>query len=218
MAKGVKRPSSQFRPVLLPLQPLHVSWTGDAEVRTLKAAQWQGGHVMPTGEALVSGSYLNELLMRLLARDDAHERLFDHFTTAVQLLAEKSDAQQLILRAFELLLLRDVGLLPDLSQDGSTLVGLDDEAPLCAVARERPEPRALATSRRSPGRSSGWSLAGGHGRTTPFVPTLARLCLLPAGHPAAFAPSAALPLRRACVQDPPVDARRAGHDRRARGG
>jgi DNA repair protein RecO (recombination protein O) len=75
----------------------------------------------------VSGSYLNELLMRLLARDDSHERLFDHFTTAVQLLAEKSDAQQLILRAFELLLLRDVGLLPDLSREGSTLVGLDPQ-------------------------------------------------------------------------------------------
>ena len=125
VAKGVKRPTSQFRPVLLPLQPLQVSWAGDAEVRTLKAAHWQGGHVMPTGEALISGSYLNELLMRLLARDDPHERLFDHFTTAVQLLAEKSDAQQLILRAFELLLLRDIGLLPDLAQESSTLADLD---------------------------------------------------------------------------------------------
>lgn len=127
VAKGVKRPSSQFRPVLLPLQPLHLSWGGDAEVRTLKAAQWQGGHVMPTGEALLSGSYLNELLMRLLARDDAHERLFDHFTTAVALLAERGDAQQLILRTFELLLLRDVGLLPDLAHEGGTLAGLDPQ-------------------------------------------------------------------------------------------
>lgn len=128
VAKGVKRPTSQFRPVLLPLQPLQVSWTGDAEVRTLKSAQWQGGHVMPTGEALISGCYLNELLMRLLARDDPHESLFDHFTTAVQLLAEKSDAQQVILRAFELLLLRDVGLLPDLGQEANTLAALDPQA------------------------------------------------------------------------------------------
>ncbi|MGE0348819.1 DNA repair protein RecO [Hydrogenophaga sp.] len=125
VAKGVKRPTSQFRPVLLPLQPLNVSWTGDAEVRTLKAAHWQGGHVMPTGEALLSGSYLNELLMRLLARDDPHECLFDHFTTAVQLLAEKSDVQQLVLRAFELLLLRDVGLLPDLAKESSSLAEIE---------------------------------------------------------------------------------------------
>lgn len=128
VAKGVKRPTSQFRPVLLPLQALLLSWGGDAEVRTLKSAQWQGGHVMPTGEALISGVYLNELLMRLLARDDAHEVLFDHYALTVQLLAERGDAQQLVLRAFELLLLRDVGLLPDLSQDGSALTPLLPQA------------------------------------------------------------------------------------------
>ncbi|MDM7941519.1 MAG: DNA repair protein RecO [Hydrogenophaga sp.] len=127
VAKGVKRPTSQFRPVLLPLQPLQVSWTGEAEVRTLKSAQWQGGHVMPTGEALMSGSYLNELLMRLLARDDPHASLFDHFTMAVRLLAEKSDAQHVILRAFELLLLRDVGLLPDLAHEANTLAPLSPD-------------------------------------------------------------------------------------------
>ncbi|UJW81619.1 DNA repair protein RecO [Hydrogenophaga sp. SL48] len=129
VAKGVKRPTSQFRPVLLPLQPLHLSWGGDAEVRTLKAAQWQGGHVMPTGEALLSGSYLNELLMRLLARDDPHASLYDHYALAVQLLAERADAQQLILRSFELLLLRDIGLLPDLATEGNTLAVLQDELP-----------------------------------------------------------------------------------------
>ena len=128
VAKGVKRPTSQFRPVLLPLQPLLLSWGGDAEVRTLKSAQWQGGHVMPTGEALLSGSYLNELLMRLLARDDPHPGLFDHYAMAVQLLAERGDAQQLILRAFELLLLREVGFLSDLGQEGSSLAALDPQA------------------------------------------------------------------------------------------
>lgn len=127
MAKGVKRPTSQFRAVLLPLQPLLLSWGGDAEIRTLKAAHWKGGHVMPTGEALISGSYLNELLMRLLARDDPHPQLFDHYALAVQLLAERADAQQLILRAFELLLLRDTGLLPDLSREGSSLVALGED-------------------------------------------------------------------------------------------
>jgi DNA repair protein RecO (recombination protein O) len=125
VAKGVKRPTSQFRPVLLPLQPLTLSWGGDAEVRTLKSAQWQGGHVMPTGEALISGSYLNELLMRMLARDDAHPILFDRYALAVQLLAERGDAQALVVRAFELLLLHEIGLLPDLSREGSSLAQLD---------------------------------------------------------------------------------------------
>ena len=70
-AKGVKRPTSNFRPVLLPLQPLSLSYSlggeGNGEIHTLKGAEWVGGHVMPQGDALLSGLYLNELLMRLLA-------------------------------------------------------------------------------------------------------------------------------------------------------
>ncbi len=129
VAKGVKRPSSQFRPVLLPLQPLLLGWGGDAEVRTLKSAQWAGGHVMPTGDALLSGSYLNELLLRLLARDDPHPRLYDHYALAVRLLSEQPQAQALVLRAFELLLLREIGLLADLAHEGSSLTALDASAP-----------------------------------------------------------------------------------------
>ena len=66
VAKGAKRPSSSLRPVLLPLQPLLLGWGGDAEIRTLKSAEWAGGHVMPTGQALLSGYYANELMTRIL--------------------------------------------------------------------------------------------------------------------------------------------------------
>ena len=116
VAKGAKRPSSNFRPVLLPLQPLQLTYSSDGEIGTLKSAEWVGGHVMPTGEALLSGYYLNELLMRLLARDDPHAALFDSYTTAVALLAQDAAATtevlEAVLRAFELTLLREVGVLP----------------------------------------------------------------------------------------------------------
>jgi len=129
VAKGAKRPSSNFRPILLPLQPLQLSYGGDAEIRTLKAAEWMGGHVMPTGEALLSGYYLNELLLRLLARDDAHEALFDAYAGVVQVLAgdhagAQAATQAAALRAFELLLLREVGLLPALDAQTLTLAPL----------------------------------------------------------------------------------------------
>ncbi len=72
---------------------------------------------MPTGDALMSGYYLNELLMRLLARDDPHPQLFDAYATAVQVLASAhGEALQPALRAFELLLLRETGFLPALDQ------------------------------------------------------------------------------------------------------
>ena len=128
VAKGVKRPSSQFRPVLLPLQPLRLGWGGDAELRTLKSAHWQGGHVMPTGDALLAGYYLNELLLKLLAREDAHPALFDHYADAVRALAEGREPQAAVLRAFELLLLREAGLLPLLDRESASLVPLLPEA------------------------------------------------------------------------------------------
>jgi len=129
VAKGAKRPSSSFRPVLLPLQPLQLAFGGDAEVRTLKSAEWMGGHVMPTGEALLSGYYLNELLMQLLAREDPHPALFDVYTNVVRVLASEHDeVLQAALRTFELLLLREIGFLPQLDHQTLTLAPLDDTA------------------------------------------------------------------------------------------
>ena len=122
VAKGAKRPTSSFRPVLLPLQPLSLVFGGDGDIRTLKSAEWVGGHVMPTGEALLSGYYLNELLMRLTARDDPHSALFDVYAAAVRLLASGDpDALQWALRGFELLMLREMGLLPALNLQTLTL-------------------------------------------------------------------------------------------------
>ncbi len=135
IARGAKKPSSSFRPILLPLQPLHIAFGGDAEIRNLKGAEWQGGHVMPTGDALLSGYYLNELLMRLLARDDPHPALFDAYSATVQLLASSSlDTLQVALRAFELRLLRDIGLLPVLNQQTATLSDLEPDVQYVLLA------------------------------------------------------------------------------------
>ena len=154
LAKGAKRPSSNFRPVLLPLQPLHVAFGGDGEIRTLKAAEWAGGQVMPTGDALLSGYYMNELVLRLLARDDPHPQLFDTYGAAVSVLAsEHGEALEPALRAFELLLLREIGLLPSLDMQTLTL------GPLAPAARYSLVPEAgLVASGEQAGRAS---LAGG---------------------------------------------------------
>jgi len=114
--------------VLLPLQRLHLAFGGDAEIRTLKSAEWQGGHVMPTGEALLSGYYLNELLLTLLARDDPHPVLFDVYASVVAVLASAhEEVLEAALRSYELLLLREVGLLPQLDVQTLALVALEPQ-------------------------------------------------------------------------------------------
>lgn len=126
VAKGAKRPTSSLRPVLLPLQRLRVTWGGDAEVKTLKGAEWHAGHALPTGAALLAGFYLNELLLALLAREDAHPRLFDVYSAVVHVLATATpDVAEAALRTFELLLLQEVGLLPALDRQTASLQALD---------------------------------------------------------------------------------------------
>ena len=129
VAKGAKKPTSNFRSVLLPLQPLRVTYTlggeGHGEIHALKGAEWAG-----------------ELLLRLLAREDTHAPLFDTYAGVVRVLAtvdhegEHGDALEPVLRSFELLLLREIGLLPGLNAETSTL------APLHAAARYALVPEA----------------------------------------------------------------------------
>ena len=122
-AKGAKRPYSQLRGVLLPFQRLAITVgrasAGDEsarEIQTLRGAEWAGGAAMLTGDALFSGFYLNELLMKLLARHDPHAALFDAYAATLPTLVAAADAAvEAALRAFELTLLREAGLLPDLS-------------------------------------------------------------------------------------------------------
>src|SRR5918997_1073415 len=73
VARGARRPRSALRGVLLAFQPLLVSWSGKGEVQTLIRAEWHGGYHPLKGLSLICGFYLNELLLKLLPRHDAHE-------------------------------------------------------------------------------------------------------------------------------------------------
>ena len=122
VAKGAKRPHSNLRPVIMPLQPLQLNFSGDHEVRTLTGAHWLGGHVFPRGDSLLAGFYLNELLLKLMAREDPHEHLFDLYAQVVKILASGLEPTLWhLMRAFELLLLKGLGLLPNLDAQSANL-------------------------------------------------------------------------------------------------
>ena len=108
VAKGARRPQSPLRGVLMAFQPLLVDWSGGGEVKTLVRAEWQGGQPLLTGRALLCGYYLNELLVRLTAREDAHPALFAAYAEALRELAS-GEAFAPLLRRFELALLHELG-------------------------------------------------------------------------------------------------------------
>ena len=92
VAKGAKRPNSISAPVLLPLQPLQVAFGGDAEIaprcRT-RAPNGSAAQPMPTGEALLSGYYLNELLLRCWRATIAHPRAVRCLCATLRVLAPR---------------------------------------------------------------------------------------------------------------------------------
>ena len=111
VARGARRPASALRGLMQPFTPLLLSWFGKSELKTLHAAEWQGGLMAPQGRALMCGFYLNELLLRLLARGDAHELLYDRTIATFELLAGEacSTDYERILRRFEKNLLSEIG-------------------------------------------------------------------------------------------------------------
>jgi DNA repair protein RecO (recombination protein O) len=127
-AKGAKRPYSQLRSVLLPFQRVAATVgrqaeDAQAEVVTLRGAEWAGDRAAPPLPAarLFAGFYLNELLMKLLARGDPHPALFDAYAETLRSLAAADEfGEQIGLRAFEFALLRGIGLLPELDRVTAT--------------------------------------------------------------------------------------------------
>lgn len=119
VAKGAKRPLSKLRGVLQTFQPLSISFSGKSELRTLIDADWVGGMLPIEKTALLCGFYLNELLVKLLARDDPHPKLFDHYVATLNELAHNEPAQ-IVLRKFERALLKETGVAADLTRDTGT--------------------------------------------------------------------------------------------------
>ena len=107
VAKGAKRPYSGLRAVLMPFQPLTLSWTGSAEVKTLTHAEVV--RVQPlAGSVLMSCWYMNELLLRLLAAEDPHPGLYRAYQNAIDVLAQGQSAAS-ALRQFEWCMLQETG-------------------------------------------------------------------------------------------------------------
>lgn len=119
IARGAKRPRSAIRGTLLSFQPLDLSWSGKHEPRTMHKAEWRGGQPMLQGLALLCGFYMNELLLKLLPRDDPHETLFDIYAQSLINLSTQQNLPE-VLRRFELGLLRELGYALQLKDEADT--------------------------------------------------------------------------------------------------
>ena len=133
-----------MRGVLLSFHPLRLSWSASGELGTLIAVEWAAGLRSLEGLGLMCGFYLNELMLRLLPREDPHEGLFDAYAGSLVRLSAGSP-HAAVLRAFERRMLAELGYAPVLERDAETGLAIEaerryayepDRGPVAVTGRE----------------------------------------------------------------------------------
>jgi len=202
VAKGARRPRSAARGVLVAFQPLALTWFGRGELKTIRTAEPAGAALPLAGASLLSAFYLNELLLKLIHRDDPHERLWDAYDEAVSALRDRSRraagvpgllaaepgvgdprAIEPVLRRFELAMLRELGYAVELGHDAETGTAIDASRDYWYVVERGPVPAEGAAERADAVRLSGLTLVHlDHGRfddprTAPQAKSLMRMLI-----------------------------------------
>jgi DNA repair protein RecO (recombination protein O) len=114
-ARGANGPKSSLKGVLRPFQRLLVSWSGRTEACQLMNAEIDGNSTTLSKERLMSGFYLNELLLKLTERCDPHPEIFLSYACCVAALCA-GESEEPALRRFEKRLLERLGYGLELSQ------------------------------------------------------------------------------------------------------
>lgn len=131
VAKGAKRPTSAMKSRLNPFQGLLLTWFGKSDLKTLKTVEHAEIYPQLSGAALMSAFYMNELLLKLAQREDAHEALYDAYEDAIVTLTSNRAHAELVggiataLRKFEMSLLSELGYALQLTVEADTQDAID---------------------------------------------------------------------------------------------
>lgn len=118
-AKGVRRSGSSLSALLQPFVPLLLSWSGPGDGGTLTAAELMASPLALPPQALMSGFYLNELILKLLAREDPHPEIYEAYSLALTALVAQGGESR-ALRLFEKQLLDALGLGLDYAREAGS--------------------------------------------------------------------------------------------------
>jgi len=163
-ARGVRGPKAKLASVLQPFQLLLVSWSGRGDAAQLTGAETAGSTEPLPAACLMSGFYLNELLLKLTTRHDPLPALFDDYQLALRRL--HAEAPEAPLRVFEKRLLETLGygldltrIEPDayyhfraaqglLATAADTAGAVAGHSLICLAAEQLTDPRVLDDARR----------------------------------------------------------------------
>lgn len=122
IAKSARASKPRIRALYQPFRPLLLSWVGAGDLRTLTGIEESGQALNMVDAPLACAYYINELVLRLLGKDQPQHMVFAHYALALSELDSQQVSMQAVLRTFELQLLEALGILPNLAcctPDGS---------------------------------------------------------------------------------------------------
>jgi len=144
VARGVRSAKPRMaRGTLAPLVALELDWQGRGELGSLVRAEASGPSLPLAGEALMCALYVNELLARLLQRQDPHPEVFERYADLLRELATPGTPLAWLLRRFERDLLALLGYALELAQEADTGTPLQADAPYSYDPERGPLPWAL---------------------------------------------------------------------------
>lgn len=126
VARGSRGAKSRLKGVLRPFMPLYLSWVQRSDLGTLTGAEVRGAPISLSGDALLSGFYVNELLLHFLHRHDPQPGIFTTYARTIQALAG-TDSVAACLRQFEIELLRQLGYALNLDHESGSYDPLQPE-------------------------------------------------------------------------------------------
>jgi len=108
LSKGSKTKSSKHGSLLQPFKALSLSWVGKSDLKTLTSTDDSSNITQLKGRSLYCGFYVNELILSLLHKHDAHPGLFDAFKEIIVRLST-GEHLEVHLREFEKILFDEIG-------------------------------------------------------------------------------------------------------------
>lgn len=123
VVRGIRKPKSKWMGIVRAFQPLLVNWIGKGDLGTLIKAETQGQPQLIAAKYIMSGLYMNELIIRLLYSRDQNVELFSCYSHSIKKISDLSAQPpvahtptreqklqlELILRKFEVQLLQSLG-------------------------------------------------------------------------------------------------------------
>ena len=133
VAKGAKRPKSSLKEVLSPTSLLRISCSGKNELKNLTSAEIIEYFPISGSLKLNCTFYLNELLMKLMEKEDPHPKVFDKYMDVIKILSKESIEIELEknLRSFELILLSELGYGIDFSREANSGKKIEKDLTYC---------------------------------------------------------------------------------------